>query len=165
MYKRQEFDEIPGIIDIEQPGLGGGVEGLSGNPGYSSDVLSIFSMSGAIGSASWLEEGDVPIVSTHGTSDNTVPYGSGNVQFLFINIDEVDGSAAVHPMADSLGIENCFHSFQGAGHIPHMGNSEYYDTTRSVIAGFSSRMACPTYEPMCGWYDVCLLYTSPSPRD
>jgi para-nitrobenzyl esterase len=151
-----EVEEIPDYIDVTQPGLQGGLEGLSGNPGYSSDVLSIFSMSGAIGSAGWMDAGDVPVVSTHGTSDNTVPFGSGDVQFLFINIDQVDGSDAVHVMADSLSIENCFHPFDGAGHIPHASNGAYYDTTLAVISGFSSRMACPTYEPLCGWYDVTI---------
>jgi para-nitrobenzyl esterase len=149
-----ELDEIPNIVDTSQPGLGGGVEGLSGSPGYSSEVLSIFSMSGAIGSNSWLEAGDVPIVSTHGASDNVVPFGSGIVNFLFITIDNVDGSGAVHPMADSLEIENCFYSLNGAGHIPHMINTSYHDTTLAVIAGFSSRIACPAYDPICGFYDV-----------
>ena len=147
-------DEIPNIINQEDPGLVGGVEGESGNPGYTSDVISIFSMSGAIGDANWIEEGDVPVVSTHGTSDNTVPYGSGPVHFLLIDIDEADGSATVHNFADEQGLDNCFKTFIGATHIPHQWSEEYYDTTLSVISGFNSRMVCPTYDNLCGYYDV-----------
>ena len=149
-----DIEEIPEIIDLTQPGLEGGVEGLSGNPGYSSDVLSIFSMSGAIGDASWMQEGGKPVVSTHGTSDNTVPYSSGNIQFLFLTIDDADGSEAVHEAADELGIDNCFYTLEDAVHIPHSFSEAYHDTTLAVITGFNSRMVCPTYEPLCGFYDI-----------
>ena len=36
-----DLSEVPDVIDLTQQGLGGGLEGFSGNPGYSSDVLSI----------------------------------------------------------------------------------------------------------------------------
>lgn len=149
-----ELDEILDLIDLEQLGLGGGIEGLSGNMGYSSEVLSVFSMSGAIGTTAWMEVGDVPVVSTHGTSDSTVPYGSGTIEFLFLSVDDVDGSQVVHEVADSLGIENCFYTMDDAEHIPHSFSEAYHDTTLSVISGFNSRMVCPTYEPICGVYDV-----------
>ena len=41
-----------------------------------------------------------------------------------------------------------------AEHIPHSFSEAYHDTTLSVISGFNSRMVCPTYEPICGVYDV-----------
>ena len=147
-------DEIPNIINQEDPGLGGGVEGESGNSGYSSEVISVFSMSGAIGDANWIEEGDVPVVSTHGTDDTTVPYGSGSVQFLLIDIDQADGSSTIHEVAEEKGVENCFKTLEGADHIPHQFSAEYYDTTLSVISGFNSMMVCPSYENLCGYYDV-----------
>ncbi len=149
-----DLDEIPEIIDLTQPGLGGGIEGLSGNPGYSSEFLSVFSMSGAIGDSEWMAEGDVPVVSTHGTDDNTVPYGSGTIQFLFIALDDADGSHAVHESADELGIENCMYTLEGAGHIPHAVPGPYHDTTLAIITGFNSRIVCPSYEPVCGFYDI-----------
>ena len=149
-----DLDEVQDIIDMSDPGLGGGLEGNSGNPGYSSEVLSVFSMSGAIGNKDWIEDGDVPVVSTHGTDDNTVPYGEGPIQIFFFNVDEADGSYAVHEQADLLGIDNCFHTFDGAGHVPHQNYDTYYDTTRAVLTGFNSRMVCPSYEPICGYYDV-----------
>ena len=75
-------------------------------------------MSGAIGNKEWIESGDVPIVSTHGTEDNTVPYEEGTIQIFLIDVDEVDGSAAIHETVDILGTENCFYTFDGAGHVP-----------------------------------------------
>ena len=149
-----DLDEFPNIIDTSLPGLGGGVEGESGNPEYSSSIMSIFSLSGAIGDADWLVGEGVPLVSTHGTNDNTVPYDSGSIQFTFISVDDVDGSQAIHQNADEYGITNCFYTFDDAGHVPHQNFANYYDTTRAVVTGFNSRMVCPLYEPICGYYDV-----------
>ncbi len=148
-----DLDEIPEIIDLEDPGLGGGIEGLSGNQDYSSDVTSIFNISGALGDYNWIDDEYVPIVSTHGTNDNTVPYGAGSIQLGFINVDEVDGSELIHSQVELLDIENCFHTFYGADHVPHQNFETYYDTTLSVISGFNSRMVCPIYDPICGYYD------------
>lgn len=147
-------DEIPSYVDMNQPGLLGGIDGASGSPGYSSEVLSLFSISGAIGDASWIDLGDVPLVSTHGNDDSTVPYGTGPVQLIGIDVTTVDGSETVHETLDELGIENCFHTFDGAGHVPHQYYDTYYDTTRAVVVGFTSSQVCPLYEPICSWYDV-----------
>ncbi|MAO87916.1 MAG: esterase, partial [Crocinitomicaceae bacterium] len=57
-----DLDEVPDAIDLTQPGLEGGLEGLSGSPGYSSEVLSIVNLCGAMGDAGWMEVGDAPVV-------------------------------------------------------------------------------------------------------
>lgn len=146
--------EIPPSVDLTANGLNGGLEGVSGSPGYSSTPLSIFSFSGAIGDANWIAAGDIPVVSTHGTADGTVPFGTGYVSLLGLSVIQVDGSETIHNRADLLGIDNCFHVFPGADHTPHDGSYAYYDTTRAVMAGFTSRQVCPMYPPQCGWYDV-----------
>jgi len=150
-----DVSEIPTEVDLEGAyGLEGGLEGISGSPGYPSNILSVFSFSGAIGEVSWIEPGDAPVVSTHGTSDNTVPFGEDFVQLFGVNVIEVDGSETVHNMANSLDIDNCFYIFNGANHTPHTLSAAYYDTTRAVMAGFTSRQVCPIYPPICGYYDV-----------
>ena len=149
-----DLSEIPSTVDFNANGLSGGIEGDSGSPGYSSDILSIFSISGAIGDVEWMSSGNTPLVSVHGTSDGTVPFGTGYVQLSGINVTIVDGSEIVHNQADLLGLDNCFHVFPGAGHTPHQSSTQYYDTTRAVTVGFTSRQVCPLYPPLCEWYDV-----------
>ena len=149
-----DMEEVPDIIDLTQPGLGGGLEGLSGNPGYSSEVLSIVNISGAMGDADWIAEGDVPILSTHGTSDGTVPYGTGTISLLGVNVAEVDGSWPVHIRAAEVGLDHRFVTFEGAGHVPHMNNATYYDLTRAAVTGFTSRQVCPAYANVPDYYDV-----------
>ena len=149
-----DLSELPDIIDLTQPGLGGGLEGYSGNAGYSSEVLSIINMSGAIGNADWMAEGDVPVVSTHGTADGTVPYGTGDISLLGINVTQVDGSWPVHIRASEMGLDHRLVTFEGVGHVPHMTSDEYYDLTRAAVAGFTGRQVCPAYPPISPYYNV-----------
>jgi len=148
--------EIPAIIDQSQPGMGGGLEGESGNPGFSSEVAGIFNVSGALKDANWMQPGDAPLVSVHGTDDGTVPYGSGSVALLGFNVTEVDGSATLHERAEEIGLTHCFVTIDGAGHVPHVTNAVAYDVTLSTVAGALSSWICASYPNQCGGYD----YTS-----
>jgi para-nitrobenzyl esterase len=149
--------ELPEIIDQTQPGLGGGLEGNSGNPGFSSEVLGIFNISGALFSTNTLPGNITPVISVHGTSDNTVPYGSGDIDLLGFNITSVDGSGPIHAALDSLNLPNCLVTIEGAGHVPHVLSSNNYDVTISGIAGYISALVCPYYASDCSQYD----YTDP----
>jgi para-nitrobenzyl esterase len=148
--------EIPSVIDPSQPGMGGGLEGASGNPGYSSDVAGVFNVSGALKDADWMQAGDAPLVSVHGTADGTVPYGTGSVTLLGFNVTEVDGSATLHEQAEEIGLTHCFVTIEGAGHVPHVTNADAYDVTLSTVAGALSSWICASYPGQCGQYD----YTS-----
>ena len=154
-YVDQE-SEIPTNIDQTAPGMGGGLEGESGNPGYSSAVAGVFNVSGALKDADWMAPGDVNLVSVHGTSDGTVPYGTGNVTLLGFPVTEVDGSATLHEQAEEIGLVHCFTTIDGAGHVPHVTDNDAYDVTLSTIAGALSSWICADYPDQCGEYD----YTS-----
>jgi len=149
-----DLSEVPDVIDLAQAGLGGGLEGESGNPGYPSDVLSIINISGAIGDANWMEVGDAPVVSTHGTADSTVPYGTGPVELLGVDVTQVDGSWPIHIRAEELGLDHRLVTFEGAGHVPHMSDAYYYDLTLAAATGFTSRQVCPLYPDIEAYYDV-----------
>ena len=154
-YVDQE-SEIPTNIDQTAPGMGGGLEGESGHPGYSSAVAGIFNVSGALKDADWMAPGDVDLVSVHGTSDGTVPYGTGNVTLLGFPVTEVDGSATLHEQAEEIGLTHCFTTIDGADHVPHVTDNDAYDVTLSTIAGALSSWICADYPDQCGEYD----YTS-----
>lgn len=129
--------EIPSFIDTTKTGLGGGLEGNSGNAGYSSRVHAVVSVCGMIADTAWIEAGDEPIVSLHGTEDDVVPYGTDMITVSqFFPIFVVDGSQSVHARATQVGLDNCLYTYQGAGHTPHVANQAYTDTTLAVITNF-----------------------------
>ncbi|MGB2458349.1 MAG: carboxylesterase family protein, partial [Flavobacteriales bacterium] len=52
----------------------GGIEGNSGNSGYSSEVSGAILLAGAINTLDFIDADDEPIVSLHASDDNTVSY-------------------------------------------------------------------------------------------
>jgi para-nitrobenzyl esterase len=142
-----DLAELPAGIDTMQAGLGGGLPGLSGNPGYSDHVIGVVNLSGALDEAAWIHAGDEALVSTHAVADNTVPYGTGQITFLGIfQLMVVDGSGTLAQRCASEGVDNCLYSHQGAGvpHVPHQGNAAYLDTTMVIVRNFLTEVLCQT---------------------
>ena len=149
-----EDSEIPPQVDQTQTGLQGGLEGESGNDGYSSDVMAVFNIAGALKTASYLDEGsNEPLVSIHGTADETVPYADGNITYLGFTVTSVEGSALIHEKAELLGMEHCLVTADGAGHVPHLWDPEYYDETLGTLAAKFGKWVCEDYVGFCGPYD------------
>lgn len=113
----------------------GGLEGTSGNPGYSSKVKGVLNGCGALARYSWLEAGDVPVASVHGTNDGTVKYNRGIVN-PGTPLMYLDGSRMIHERACAVGVENQFYTFLGAPHVPYAGNAAYMDTTVNFFRDF-----------------------------
>jgi len=149
-----ELSEMPAVIDQTLPGLGGGLEGTSGNDGYSSDVKGIVNIAGAIGDTTWIQPNDEPILSFHGTGDTVVPFDSDMLQIFGFDVLEVDGSSSVHERANNVGLFNCFEVYEGQGHVPHVDNAAYYDTTRSIMSSFIGSLVCPFSEMDCEYREV-----------
>jgi dienelactone hydrolase len=130
------LDKDAELAALNAPGVVPGVEGNSGNPGYSSEVLAAINLCGAIGNLSWIEAGDEPLVSLHGNQDATVPYGAGAT----FTGDVVYGSGAIKPRADLVGVSNTLYTFRGAGHVPYNGTNPtqqaYMDTTFRTVRDF-----------------------------
>ncbi len=117
----------------------GGFEGISGNPCYSQEIKGVINIAGALARYNWLESGDVPFVSIHGTADGTVGYNRQIVN-PGVPLMYLDGSRMLHEQANDIGIDNPFYTFYGAGHGFYVGTSAsalaYMDTTQNVITDF-----------------------------
>ncbi|MBL0330663.1 MAG: alpha/beta hydrolase fold domain-containing protein [Bacteroidetes bacterium] len=142
-----QLAEYPNYIDTLQPGLLGGVEGLSGSQGYPSNVKAVVNICGALGDTTWIKPGDEPVLSFHGTNDNTVPYGSAIIVLSgFYPLLEVDGSSSVHEQANAMGLENCFVTWPGQDHVPEVGTSAsalaHYDSTITITRNFLEHYTC-----------------------
>lgn len=77
------------------------------HPGFSDDVQMVLNLGGALGDSTWLEAGDVPMVSAHCRFDFFAPYYEGMVQVpvnnQFFPVVEVAGSHTAVRIANSLG--------------------------------------------------------------
>ncbi len=135
--------ELPAYVDTtKHVGVNGGVEGLSGNPGYPSNVKAIINICGALSDTAFMKKGDIPILSLHGNNDNTVPFGSAKITVGITPLLQVDGSASVTAQANKVGIVNCFKIYYGQGHVPYISNAALYDTTLTVSRNFLEHFVC-----------------------
>ena len=124
--------EVPAYVGLAALG---GIEGNSGNAGYSSAVAAVLNLSGATENPSLIEAGNAPLCSVHGTADTTVPYFQGKVG-SFLPPKYVYGSGRLNPRATAVGVRNTLRRFSKAGHIPFESNATYADTTFWTIRDF-----------------------------
>ena len=138
--------EINGYVPTGNLTALGGLEGNSGNPCYSSNVNGVINLCGALASYGWLEAGNLPLCSMHGTNDGTVKYNRGVVN-PGVPLMYLDGSRMLHEQAQEVGVQSNFYTFYGAGHVPYLGGSAsavaYMDTTINFVRDYLiDRLAC-----------------------
>ncbi|RJP69408.1 MAG: T9SS C-terminal target domain-containing protein [Ignavibacteriales bacterium] len=102
-------NEIPSLVDTTQLG---GLEGNSGNPGYSTKFNLVLNCWGAIGDTNWIQPDDIPIMSEHGTDDSIVPCYEGNA----MGTVHCFGSVPIHNTVERLGIKNKLRLWEGLEH-------------------------------------------------
>jgi para-nitrobenzyl esterase len=128
--------ELEGFIAEADVTAMGGLEGNSGNAGYSSKAKAAIGLAGAIGSYGWLEVGDMPFCGTHGTNDGTVPYNRGLISVFGFPVMTIDGTRMMHEQAEAIGLSHKFYSHYGKDHVPHASEPLTMDTTEWFIRDF-----------------------------
>ena len=116
--------EVPAYLDVADLG---GLEGRDGHPGYSSRPRGVINLCGALARASWLEAGDVPLLSVHGTRDGVVPFGQGVIGAQ-LPTQRVAGSGALSARAAAVGVPYVLRPLRGAGHVPYSFEPTYLDS-------------------------------------
>ncbi len=135
-----QLEEIPTAVD---PVAFGGIEGLSGNDGYSSKVKAIVNLCGALGDTAWIHAGDTPCLSMHGTNDDVVPYGSAVISVLGVSLFEVDGSHSVAARQNHVGVANEFYTWPGQAHVPFVNSTVYMDSVFMAMTPFlANQLGC-----------------------
>ena len=115
---------------------GGGIEGDSGNPNFSSSVSGLINLAGAIHNLDWIDNNDTtPIVSCHGTEDETVPDECGTVLNSPTSLT-VCGSIAMEPVLNQNSIVNDLLIYDGAGHCPWATNNSDYNQMIDFVTTF-----------------------------
>ena len=114
----------------------GGIEGNSGNSGYSSDISGIINLAGALHTVDWIDEFDAtPIVSCHGTEDETVPDECGTILNSPTNLTAC-GSMAIHPVISNYDVVNDLLIYDGEAHCPWDGNALYKQQMIDFVTSF-----------------------------
>ena len=130
------FGEVDEFYPDVQPifaSTPGGIEGNSGNPGFSSRFHGVINIAGQITDVNNIDGPDlVPIVSIHGTNDQVSPYDEG----LNSLGARVFGSGPIHAHADTIGLKNHLITIPGGGHGAYYTNLSYRDSTEIQFSAF-----------------------------
>ncbi|HWY38181.1 MAG TPA: T9SS type A sorting domain-containing protein [Bacteroidia bacterium] len=144
----------------------GGLSGNSGNPGYSERVKGVINLCGALAIYGWLEAGNLPFCSMHGTIDATVKYNRGIVN-PGTPLMYLDGSRMLYAQAVALGVQNKFYTWLGADHVPYVQGgtaatqAAYMDTTVNFVRDYLiDRLGCtnPALQPPNAPAQTATLY-------
>jgi poly(3-hydroxybutyrate) depolymerase len=117
-YLTREDEVSPHMQALVQ--ANGGINGNSGNAGYSSSVKAIFALAGGINRLDWIEAGDVPALFAHGIDDDVVPYNCDYVFRGFVTwvpVIKLCGSGPMHDKAQEVGLYSILKPYPGA-HVP-----------------------------------------------
>ena len=131
----------------------GGIEGNSGNQGYTSTVKAILNYGGAMMDLSMLTPLDFePIYTAQGDSDRNIPFQCGALFGGYTNYNACGGGAML-PVLTSLGIPNQLLMFDSLDYEPWADSTDAL-TGLNHIAGpqvdtqsnlFLYQVACPTF--------------------
>lgn len=123
-------DQVPSFLQ-KVIDANGGLEGSSGPStlGFTSKVKGVINLSGGIFDLGWIDAGEPPMVSMHGTADNIVPYGDG----LAAGLVGIKGSGVIHPVLKSKNIKEALISVQGGGHTDIYFDVKYQSFLDSLI--------------------------------
>ena len=132
----------------------GGLEGNSGNAGYSSNVKGVVSLAGGLNQAWWMGFCSKPIVSAQGSADPIVPYTCAE-PFVF-------GIAYVPLQLCGLGSYQFYANnnvpyyqsivFPGQQHVPWDTSAQMYYQVDTIVTGFLYKEVTNQVPTVCsGW--------------
>lgn len=134
-YLDQEC-EAEVYLSLSELNAMGGIEGDSGNPGYSTDVVGVINLCGALASYGYVEPNDVPLCSLHGNNDGIVPYNRGVATVSSFQIMYLDGSRMIDAQCNAIGVQSNLYNFYGQDHVPYASSQAYMDTTINFVRDF-----------------------------
>lgn len=105
----------------------GGIEGNSGNPGYSSIPQMNLSMCGAILDTVFVESGMQPFYGVHTMDDQTVPplFGQPYILNMTIPID-LYGDSLIFKRAQNQGVASKYRNYATGGHCGFMNDAGFF---------------------------------------
>jgi len=139
----QSLEEFTNPLDANRASIAegiinsfsGGIEGDSGNSGYSSELSGVISLAGALHRSEYLDATDVPSVFCHGDADSVVPYDCNGFQNNSA-YDQLCGGGALYSECETLGITTELLTFANADHCPWDTNPTYQQQMIDIVTSF-----------------------------
>ncbi len=119
----------------------GGIEGNSGNPGYSSEMQVLVNLAGGLNVPEFVSAGNKPSFNAQGDADNTVPYYCANAQGGATPV-RLCGLGTLEPLYQQYSLPHHSIVYPGAGHTPWATNAGQMTEIDTTLANFLYDYAC-----------------------
>jgi hypothetical protein len=127
----------------------GGLEGNSGNPGYSSEVNAVLSLAGGLNDPNFIVPGDKPVAHFQGSADNVVPYVCGLAEQGAIPV-RLCGLGSLNQPYITNNVIHVSKVYPGAGHVPWQSNTAEMTEVDSMSANFLDSITAWPSQIYCG---------------
>ena len=126
----------------------GGLDGNSGNPGYSTNVKGVINLAGALNVASWVQSCGKPVVSAQGDADPVVPYNCGNPEYGVVPVT-LCGLGKMQPYITANTPYSASMVFPGDGHVPWQSNAAKFYRIDTMITSFLYKALSEPMNAVC----------------
>jgi predicted esterase len=110
----------------------GGLEGNSGNPGYSSGIKGVINLSGGLLFKKYIQMGDLPGFHVYGTADNIMPNTDGILSLPTLSSIAISGPESLAIQSGLVGVTVGSYSIIGGDHFSPTTNN----TAFTKMVGF-----------------------------
>jgi para-nitrobenzyl esterase len=121
----------------------GGIEGNSGNAGYSSQIQALMNLAGGLNVPEFVGPGSRPSFNAQGDQDATVPYNCANAQSGLTPV-RLCGLGVIKPLYDQFGVNYAAIVYPGEGHVPWQSNAAEMTQIDTTSANFFYSLLCST---------------------
>lgn len=129
----------------------GGLDGNSGNPGYSSNFKAVINLAGGLNQPQWISYCSAPVVSAQGDSDHVVPYICAEPNVAGFNVTlQLCGLGSLQPYITGNTPYSASMVFHGAGHVPWQTNDTDFYMIDTMITSFLYAELMGTAPTSCG---------------
>lgn len=121
----------------------GGIEGNSGNAGYSSKIQALVNFAGGLNLPELVGPGNTPSANFHGDEDETVPYYCANAVGGQIKV-RLCGLGAIQPYLTQYALSHVskVYSAPNSGHVPWQNNAAIYEDVDTTTRNFLYNLIC-----------------------
>ncbi len=139
------LDQLPPYLRTAVANNGGFEGNTNTAMAHNSTVHAVLNLSGAMGSASWMDAGDAPLFSAHDDGDNIVPYAQGYASFANRPVSYLEGSRVLTDTALALGIPTQLITIPNSnGHVSYVNDTLWQDSIFTSMLTFLEPIICPT---------------------
>lgn len=147
----------------------GGVFGSYDFIDFGKDIFGVVNINGALGDKSYLDNEHTNFLSVHNIWDPEIPFNRGR-PYNIATLMYVDGSNALHPYAQNLGIYNPFYIIPDGGHTSYSADffgfvvQPFFDSTVYYMKNFfAHQLGCNSTPTSVRNNPVKNINVSPNP--